>query len=230
MARVSSYNGRPVLGADGRELGRVTAVLFHAADPRVVGVQIDPGAVLGVIDRKPAFALLADLGIADDGMAFTLDDLRLPKDSAGARVLGFSWDDSVIWHRMPVRSIDGAEVGTVRDVEFEPVTGTVTLLRTTAGAVGDAAVGRLDVPGELVQGFDGEAVVVLPGYEKIPTSGGAAKAMSAGVTAVKTRGGAVADGALEVGVAASRALGRSIRSGLVRKAIDKAKTLMDEDA
>lgn len=230
MARVSSYNGRPVLGADGRELGRVTAVLFHAADPRVVGVQIDPGAVLGVIDRRPAFALLTDLGITDDGMAFTLDDMRLPKNSAGERVLGFSWDDSVIWHRMPVHSADGAEVGAVRDAEFDPATGDVTVLHITAGAVGDAAVGRMQIPAELVRGFDGEAVVVLPGYAEIPTTGGAAKAMAAGVTAVKTRGGAVAEGALEVGVAASRALGRSIRSGMVRKAIDKAKTLMDEDA
>lgn len=230
MARVSSYNGRPVLGADGRELGRVAAVLFHAADPRVVGVQIDPGAVLGVIDRRPAFAVLADLGISDDGTAFTLDDMRLPKDSAGERVLGFSWDDSVIWHRMPVRSAEGAEIGWVRDVEFDPISGEVTTLHITAGPVSDVAVGRMQVPGELVQGFDGDGVVVLPGYAEIPTTGGAAKAMAAGVAVVKTRGGAVAEGALEVGVAASRALGRSIRSGMVRKAIDKAKTLMDEDA
>lgn len=230
MARVSSYNGRPVLGADGRELGRVVAVLFHAADPRAVGVQIDPGAVLGVIDRRPAFALLADLGISDDGTAFTLDDMRLPKDSAGERVLGFNWDDSVIWHRMPVRSAEGAEIGWVRDVEFDPISGEVTTLHITAGPVSDVAVGRMQVPGELVQGFDGDGVVVLPGYAEIPTTGGAAKAMAAGVAVVKTRGGAVAEGALEVGVAASRALGRSIRSGMVRKAIDKAKTLMDEDA
>ena len=43
------------------------------------------------------------------------------------------------------------------------------------------------------------------------------------------RGGQVAEGALEVGVAASRALGRSIRGGMIRKAIDKTKSLMDED-
>lgn len=208
----------------------MSAVLFHAADPCVVGVQIDPGAVLGVIDRRPAFALLAELNISDDGMAFTLADLRLPKDSAGERVLGFRWDDSVIWHRMPVCAEDGVEVGSVRDVEFDPATGVVTLLHITNGAVGDAAAGRLSIPGELVRGFDGEAVVLLPGYAEIPTTGGAAKAMAAGVTVVKQRGGAVAEGALEVGVAASRALGRSIRGGMVRKAIDKAKTLMDEDA
>lgn len=230
MARVSSFNGRPVLGSDGRELGRVTAVLFHAADPRVVGVQIDQGAVLGVIDRRPAYVLLEDLDITDDGMAFTLEDMRLPKDSVGARVLGFSWDETVIWQRMPVHSANGAEVGSVRDVEFDPTTGELTVLRITTGALGDAAVGRLEIPRELVEGFDGEAVMVLPAYAEIPVSGGAAKAMAAGVTAIKTRGGAVAEGALEVGVAASRALGRSIRTGFVRKAIDKAKTMMDEDA
>lgn len=229
MARVSSYNGRAVLGADGRELGKVSAVLFHASEPRVVGLEIDPGAVFGVIDRKPAYALLGGLGFTDDRMAFTLADSKLPRDGAGERVLGFSWDDSVIWQRMPVRSANGDEVGTVHDVEFDPETGEVTSIRISGGAVGDAAVGRLEVPRELVSGFDGDAVVVLPGYADIPASGGAAKAVAAGVTAVKDRTGQVAEGALGVGVAASRALGRSIRSGMVRKAIDKAKSLMDED-
>ena len=229
MARVSSYNGRNVLGSDGRVLGRVTAVLFHASEPRVVGVQIDPGAMLGVIDRKPSFALLPDLALADDRMAFQLSDARLPKDGPGARALGFSWDDSVIWQRMPVRSVDGGDVGTVHDVTFDHETGAVTQIRISGGAVGDVAVGKLEVHGELVRGFDGEAVVVLPGYADISADGGAAKAVASGVAAVKVRGGQVAEGALEVGVAASRALGRSIKGGAIRKAIDKAKSLMDED-
>ncbi|MDO8847018.1 MAG: PRC-barrel domain-containing protein [Coriobacteriia bacterium] len=226
---MTSYNGRSVLGSDGRALGRVNAVLFHASEPRVVGVQIDPGVLLGVIDRKPSFALLTELALSEDRMSFQLSDTRLPKDGAGERALGFSWDDSVIWLRMPVRSEDGGEVGTVHDVTFDAETGVVTLLRISGGAVGDVAVGRLEVPGELVRGFDGEAVVVLPGYADITAEGGAAKVVASGVAVVKSRGGQVAEGALEVGVAASRALGRSIKGGAIRKAIDKAKSLMDED-
>jgi sporulation protein YlmC with PRC-barrel domain len=130
---------------------------------------------------------------------------------------------------MPVRSAEGAEVGTVHDVVFELETGEVTQLRISTGAVGDVAVGRLEVPGELIHGFDGEAVIVLPGYADIPTEGGAAKVVASGMVSVKTRGEAVGDGLLQVGVAAAGALGRSLRSGVARKAIDKAKSLMDED-
>lgn len=229
MPRLSSFAGREVQGADGRSLGRVSAVLFHAREPRMVGVEVDPGAVLGVIDRRPAYVLLSDLGFTEDRTAFKLDADKLPRDSAGAKVLGFSWDESVIWRGMPVRSAEGGEVGTVHDVDFELESGEITALRVSTGAVGDVAVGRLEVPRALIEGFDGEAVIVLPGYAQIPTEGGAAKVVASGVTAVKTRGSQVAEGALEVGVAASRALGRSIRGGMIRKAIDKTKSLMDED-
>lgn len=229
MPRLSSFTGRQVLGADGRVLGRVSAVLFHTTEPRMVGVEVEPGAVLGVIDRRPAYVLLGGLGFTEDHVAFRLDEDKLPKDSAGAKALGFSWDESVIWRGMPVRSAEGCEVGTVQDVDFEFETGEVTKLRISTGAVGDVAVGRLEVPRELIEGFDGEAVIVLPGYGAIPTEGGAAKVVASGAVAIKTRGGQVAEGALEVGVAASKALGRSIKGGMIRKAIDKTKSLMDED-
>lgn len=229
MPRLSSFTGRQVVGADGRILGRVSAVLFHASEPRMVGVQVDPGAMLGVIDRPPSYVLLGDLGLTEDRVSFRLDADRLPRDSAGAKALGFSWDESVIWRGMPVRSAQGDEVGIVHDVVFELDTGEVTALRISTGAVGDVAVGRLEIPGELVQGFDGEAVVVLPGYADIPAEGGAAKVVASGVASVKARGEAVGDGLMQVGVAAAGALGRSLRSGVARKAIDKAKSLMDED-
>ncbi len=228
MPRMSSYEGRSVVGAGEKSLGRVRAVLFHASEPRVVGVQVDPGAVLGVVDRRPAYVLLADLLLTEDRTAFRLADAKLPEDGPGERALGFSWDDSVIWHHMPVRSESGSEVGTVQDVVFDATTGLVTTLRISSGAVGDAALGRLEVPGELVRGFDKDAVVVLPGYAAIRSDGGAAKAVASGVAAVKVRGEAVGDGLLQVGVAAAGAIGRSFRSGAARKAIDKAKSLMDE--
>jgi len=228
LPRISAYAGRSVTGAEGRALGRVSAVLFHASEPRVVGVQVDQSAVLGVIDRRQHYVLLDTLTLTEDG-ALQLPGKRLPSDDAGERVLGFKWDSSVIWHHMPVRSATGEAVGTVHDVVFDAASGVVTQLRISTGAVGDAALGKLEVPGELVSGFDGDAVVVLPGFAEIRADGGAAKAVASGVAVVKARGGAVADGALQVGVAAAGALGRSMKSGIARKAIDKVKSLMDED-
>lgn len=228
MPTVIAYEGRAVMGADGRQLGHVGAVLFHHSEPRVVGVQIDRRALLWTIDRRPHFALLTDLDAGAE--AFALPGSTLPKEEPGERALGFSWHDSVIWHRMPVRSAAGETVGTVHDVVFDAKTGAVTRLVVSTGAVGDAALGRLEVSGELVRGFDGDGVIVLPGYNEIRAAGGAAKAMASGVAAVKVRGEAVADGALQVGVAAAGALGRSLkRGGSARKALDKMKSLMGED-
>ncbi|MRS12612.1 MAG: PRC-barrel domain containing protein [Actinobacteria bacterium] len=229
MPRVTAFVGREVRGSDGRSLGCVSAVLFHPEGARVAGVQVDPGAVLGVIDRPPRFVLLGLLSAAEGGMSFTIPLADLPKDSAGERVLGVSWHETVIWQRMPVRSESCEEVGHVQDVFFDAVTGDVSKVRITTGAIGDAAVGKLEVPGELIVGFLGDAVVVKPGYGEIRSDGGAAKALATGAAAVKVRAGQVGEGALQVGVAASRALGRSLRSGVARKAIDKVKALGDED-
>lgn len=229
MTCVTSWTGREVLAPDGSRLGSVAAVLFHPEGARVVGVQVDPGAVLGVFDRPSRYLLLENLDSSEGGEYITCLSGALPKDSAGERVLGLSWDETVVWHRMPVRSASGEEVGTVRDVSFDASTGELVILRISTGAFGDAALGKLEVPRELVRGFDGDAVVVLPGYGDIRADGGAAKALASGAAAVKARAERTGEGVLQVGVAASRALGRSIDRGAARKVIDKAKSLMEKD-
>lgn len=228
MPAIIEYERRIVAGTDGRQFGRVSAVLFHPDEPRVVGLQVDRGAVLGVIDQRPRFVRLGDVSVGAGGDLMIESD-SLPKDSAGERALGYSWEATVVWRGMPVRSVAGDDVGYVHDAGFDATTGELTSLLLSTGAVGDMAVGRLQVPPAMVRGFDGEAVVVEAGYADLAASGGAAKAAASGVTAIKERTGQVADGMLEVGVAAAGALGRSFRSGIGRKAIDKIKSLMDDE-
>lgn len=228
MPRASSYEHRSVLSATGKRLGTIGAVLYDASRPRVVGFQVDRPGMLGLVERQPGFVLLADAS-PEGSDVVRVSSGRLPKDSAGEQALGYSWDLSVIWRSMPVRSESGERVGVVQDVVFEAESGDVKTLIISTGIVGDVALGRLEVPGELVRGFDKDAVIVLPGYNEIRAGGGAAKAIAAGTTAVKTRTGQVADGALQVGVAGARALGKSLKSGTGRKAIDKLKSLMRDD-
>lgn len=225
---MSSYEHRTVLSRGGKRLGRVGAVLFDASRPRVVGFQIDHPSLLGMIERRPHFVLLAEAS-AEGSDVLRLAGSRLPKDEAGEHTLGYSWDESVVWRAMPVRSADGESVGAVQDVVFDADSGDVRTLVISTGIVGDVALGRLEVPGELVSGFEGDAVIVLPGYNDIRAAGGAAKAIASGAAAVKVRGGQVAEGALQVGVAASRAIGRSMKGGLGRKAMDKLKSMMEDD-
>lgn len=227
VPRMSAFEHRDVLTAGGQRLGRVGSLLFHPSDPRVIGIQIDRSALLGVIDRPPLFAPWSDVIV--DGEVLRLPGDRPPKDAAGERVLGYSWHDTVIWQGMPVRSQAEDPVGVVADALFERESGELITLVISTGAVGDLALGRLEVSRELVQGFDGESVRVRPGYNEIRSHGGAAKAAAAGAAAVKVRAGQVGEGALQVGVAASRALGRSLKHGSARKAIDKLKSLMGDE-
>lgn len=228
MPSVSEYERLTVVGGDGRHLGRVSAVLFHPREPRVVGLQVDRGSIMGMIDQRPRYVRFDEVRKAGEA-AIAIEGDSLPGDATGERALGFSWDETVIWHGMPVHTSDGDEIGTVHDVVFDGDSGVIEEVRVSTGAVGDVAVGRLEVPARLVRGFDGESVVVEARYADLEATGGAAKAAASGVTVLKERGEQVADGMLEVGVAASRSLSRSFKSGIGRKAIDKIKALMDDE-
>lgn len=228
MPRASSYEHRSVISASGKRLGHVEAVLYDASKPRVVGFQVERPPIFGVFDRRPQYVLRSQVS-PEGSEQLRLAGQRLPNDESGERSLGYSWEESVIWRSMPVRSKSGEPVGVVQDAIFDAESGDVRTLVISTGIVGDVALGKLEVPGELVQGFSKDAVIVLPGYNEIRAGGGAAKAMASGAAAAKVRGGQVAEGALKVGVAASRALGRSLRSGVGRKAIDKIKSMMEDD-
>ena len=194
----------------------------------LIALVVEGWPVLGVIDQRPRYVCLSDVRSNPEG-ELAIDSDTLPKDAAGERALGYSWDATVVWRGMPVLSPSGEQVGFVHDAGLDAETGALTSLRLSTGALGDAAVGRLEVPSALVRGFDGESVVVEAGYADIEATGGAAKVAASGVTAIKERTGQVADGMLEVGVAAAGALGRSLKSGMGRRALDKMKALMDDE-
>ena len=228
VPRISRIRDLPVFGVKGKYLGQVTEVLFDVKKPMAVGVQVQRDYMLGLIQPRARYVLLTDVKLVKpEGMLLSIP--KLPGGDRGEKALGFSWDKSVIWRKMPVRSATGDPVGVVKDVLYSAETGTVKKLFVSTGMVGDAAVGRLEVPGDLVNGFRDDAVIIKPEYKDLEAAGGAAKAMATGVTALKTRGGQVADGFGEVGVTAAGAIGRSFRTGLGRKAINKVKSLMGED-
>jgi sporulation protein YlmC with PRC-barrel domain len=224
---MSSIVSRRVFGSDGRALGRVSAVLFAPSEPRVVGVEVIPDRIWYVISRRPRFSLLADVTLVGTDAA-RLTTPRLPADATGERALGCSWHDTVVWQGMPVVSAEGVGIGIVHDIAFSAESATITRLAVSTGALGDAALGRLEVDGAFVQGFDGERVIVLPGYDAIGATGGAAKHAAAGVAMAKVHGERAASSALKAGASAAAAIGRSFRRGAGRKAVDKLKSLLDD--
>lgn len=227
MPTARDWEGRTVLGSDGTTLGVVSSVLFHLSEPRVVGIEVRPPAFAYVIARRPRYVPFEDVRL--EGGDLRIAARKLPSDASGEKRMGASWEQTVIWRGMAVASADGERVGIVFDVAFDETTGAVTGLSISTGALGDAAVGRLEVAGEHVRGFNGDSVVVSPGYARIPASGGVARRAAAGAAAVKVHGGrAAVTGLRAAGYAAGR-IGRSFERGYGKKAIDKLKSLMGDD-
>lgn len=227
MARVGAWEGAPVVGIDDAALGTVSAVLFHLSEPRVVGLQVTPPAIGGLVARQMRYVVLGL--VTPETAALRLSLKSLPTDTAGERIMQSSWEDTVVWHRMPVHSADGTLIGVAADITFDAASGAVTSLTISTGAVGDVAVGRFEVAGDDVRGFDGESVVVLPAYADLVATGGAARQVAAGVASAKHHGGRAAiKGLRAAGFAAGR-VGRSFESGYGKKALDKLKSLMDDE-
>ncbi len=227
MPRVSAVEGAIIISSRGKLLGTVSEVLFHPSEPRAIGVSVTRPRMASVIARPPAYVPLAQLARCDDGYA--LDAKALPSEANSERLLGYSWDVTVQWSGMPVRSAKGGAVGVVDDVTFGLGDGSVSMMRVSTGILGDVAVGRLEVPGELVEGFDGGAVIVSAGYSALEASGGAAKVAAKSAAMAKDAGAKVAKQAYDAGMSAAIAVGKSFKSGTGRRMLDKFKEMTRDD-
>ncbi|PKQ21197.1 MAG: hypothetical protein CVT66_01740 [Actinobacteria bacterium HGW-Actinobacteria-6] len=227
MPRVSDIEDVGVVNSRGMSLGRVSAVLFHPSEPRAVAVVVQRPRIGGVIARAEMYVPLGML--AREGEVLVLRANKLPSETDGERFLGYSWETTVHWRGMPVRSTEDEMIGAVNDVDISLTDGAVSLLRVSTGMLGDVAVGRLEVPGDLVEGFSGDAVIVSAAYAELKASGGAAKVAAKGATAAKEAGGRVAKQAYDASMSAAIAVGKSFKSGTGRRMIDKFKEMTRDD-
>jgi uncharacterized protein YrrD len=222
LPALTDIEGLPVLDPEGRELGSVSHVLFHPEEPRAVALEIIPVNIAIVIARKPRYlALSAEiLATCGESQAVHLPAKKLPSRSATEKLLGYSTDTTVIWRNMEVRLKDGTHVGYVADVGFSRKSGKVLRMLLSEGSLADFAVGKREVSGELVRGFDGTAVVVKKAFRDMaPRSGGLAGASGKGVAYAKIGADKAADAALAAGVAGLGMMERSFRSGWGSKAM-----------
>lgn len=207
---------------DGNELGVVQHVLFHPREPRAVALQVIPPNLAVVIERKPRFlpirpGMMAQCG---DVPVVGWDDKRLPTKAAVEKEIGAAIDETVIWRNMQVRLSSGPLAGYVDDVVYSRKTGRVLRLRLSEGSLADFAVGKREVPGEMIEGFDGEAVTIDEAYRKAaPSSGGLAGVSGKGAAYAKHGAEKAADAALAAGIVGLGMVEKSFRAGLGRKAL-----------
>lgn len=192
MRLITDIEGARITGRKGKLFGRVENVLFDPSEPRVVGYEVQPPSLGYVIDRKPRYLMLHAIERTADGMALRHEHARSAPE--------FSWDDSVVWHFMPVVSESGKALGFVRDAEFDESDGSMGRVWLSYGTADDVAVGGRTIQGSSVLRFDGESVVVADRAASARESGGSAKTAGRGAaiamlaaeeTAKQAVGGAV---------------------------------------
>jgi uncharacterized protein YrrD len=221
MPAISDVEGLAVVDPEGRELAVVEHVLFHPSEPRAVALQILQPALAVVVTRKPRYLALTP-GLLEgwrEAQHLKWTARKLPSQAAVEKEIGAVIDCTVIWRGMEVKLETGERVGEVSDAVFSRKTGAVLRMELSAGSLADFAVGRTVVPGELIEGFDGTAVIVSPGFRTLPASGGVAAAAGMGAAYAKAGADKAADAVAAAGVAGLGMLERSFRSGLGRKAI-----------
>lgn len=232
MPAISDIEGLPVVGSGGKRLGVVERVLFHPDEPRVVGLMVAVPPLLFLFDRKSRLVALHPgmLKECGEGGTVVYDRPRLPKTNEPTRDLGFTWDKTVIWRNMEVAVPGKGQVGTVSDVRFSRKTLKVLRIHLSAGTLSDLAVGRTEVPGDLVEGFDGAHVIVDRSFVELAPSGGLAAASGKGVAHAKIGAEKAADAAVAAGIAGLEVVERSFKSGWGSKAMKAARKARERAA
>lgn len=208
--------GAAVAAKNGKPFGQVTNVLFHPREPRVVGLELQPPALGMVVTRPPRYVRLADVRITSDHVEMRVSASSV-KASAGE---GFTWDDTVIWFGMPVRTRSGKDGGLIGDVSFDAETGAVRSVTLTGGLTADAAIGVRKVAGDAVVGFDGDnAVLIEDVLRESQFTGGAAKKAGETAAIVKVKAGQLGKQAADATVAGAIAAANSPTGKRARRAV-----------
>jgi len=212
-----------------KRVGRLVDVLFHPSEPHVVGFTVERPDLLLMFRRDDRFVALDRTQILDDRVVV---NGSAAWGGSAAKRLGISWERTVVWLGMPVRTQSGTALGRVRDAQFADDDGHLDSLCLTAGITADTALGTRDFSASLVCGFEGDAVVVSDEVLEVATDGGAAAAAGKGAAVAKV-------GAEQAVVAASKAAkvasayGKSAvkaasKSPATKKALGFFKTMTDK--
>jgi len=228
MVFASSIEGQALTGAEGVALGAVTNVLYHPAEPRVIGVAVRPPAALKVVERPGTYLPLSALSIGPEGTTCGL--VKLPSGRRAAEDLGYDPDITVIWTGMTVLGPGGEQLGRVSDVEFDPESGVVTRVDVGAGAVADVAHGRYLVPGEAVLGYREGAVHIDVAAADLEGSGGFAKTAAEGAIAASAVVRAAGDAVVEASGAAGRTIRAAAESDISQRAAATVKRTWRDSA
>jgi uncharacterized protein YrrD len=196
MPKVTTLEGRDVIGEGGHRLGWIVHVLFSQEDHRMVGFAIERRLFWGVLPRKETFVPIDALRLTKKHSRFA--GRRLPGPARSARRYGIDWERTVIFKRMTVRTDDGKRLGMVRDLEVELPGGDLVAIDVSSGMSEDIAVGRTTVEADDILRYEDFALVVTESVDKMESSGGAAAAAGRSTAVAKVAASGAVDKAARV--------------------------------
>lgn len=212
-----------------KRVGRVVDVLFHPAESRVVGFTVELPDILLMVRRNDRYVALDRTEVLEDRVHV---DGKAAWGGSAAKRLGITWERSVVWLGMPVRTESGRVLGTVRDARFDESDGRLDSLELSEGVTADTALGTRRFSAGLVRGFQGDGVVVSDEAVSVPTEGGAAAAAGKGAARAKVgaeQAAVVAGKAAKVAAAYGKsAVKAASKSPNTKKAIGFLKTMTDK--
>ena len=188
--------------------GRVHNVVFSPDGRRVVGIMVKRPDVVAMVAVADAFVALDALGPCDGGLRVTRG--RDAYDELAQERLGLDWDRCIIWVGMDVRSQGGRKLGFVENATFKAWEGDVVTFGVGDGNAAESLVGHLEIPVDMMQGYQDGWMIADDEAAKMALSGGVAAKAGEGYAKAKVAGKEAAEKAGEAVAEGSRALGKQL--------------------
>lgn len=205
--RLSELEGTPVIDGRDRVVGKVARGVFHAEKPVFVGVEVRMRPWFYIIERPRRYVATSQASMKRSGVR--LVSAKRP-EREGAHKRAEDWENAVVWVGQQVLTESGVDMGCVRDVELDGE-GRVMRVELTGGTTRDVAVGKREVAGEHVIGFDGNAVRVAEVARTCEFGGGLAAGAGRGAARARVTAGKAASAATKGAIAASVAALRTAK-------------------
>ncbi len=207
--------------------GKVHMAVFSPKGDRVVGMLVKRPDLAGMVKREDSFVALDAIAPCDGGVRVVKGPESFD-DAARAR-LGIDWDACLIWSGMDARTTNGKVLGYVNDASFNTKTGKVEAFYVGDGSVAQSLVGSVEIPIEMLRGYEDGFMVVAPEAAKLALTGGVAGKAGEGYARAKYEGKKAAKKAGETAGKAvdkgSKALGKTLgrTKGMFSSFVDEFK-------
>ena len=187
-------------------LGKVHMTVFSPDGKRVVGFLVSRPDVAGMVKREDVFVALDSIAPCDGGVRVTKG--KESYDDAARARLGIDWDACLLWSGMDARTTDGKVLGYVNDASFNTKTGAVEAFMVGDGGMAQSLVGSVQIPVDMMRGYEDGFMLVDPGAACLTLSGGMAAKAGEGYAKAKIEG---KKAAAKAGKAAGEAVDKGSR-------------------